>query len=123
MDNRPCRIDHVDHHHEHGHTKFHVVGKDIFSGRKHEWTVPHSHHQIPVPNVHHHKYLLTNISDDNYASLLDDHGDETTREDLKVPDNEMGRKLKNHFEKGEQVHVLVMRYGDEEHIMNFHLDK
>lgn len=46
---------------------------------------------------------LVSISDDGYLSLMDDSGD--IREDLKVPDGELGTQLRSDFDNGRSLLV------------------
>ena len=46
---------------------------------------------------------LISISDDGYLSLMDDSGD--IREDLKVPEGELGSQLRADFENGRSLLV------------------
>jgi hypothetical protein len=49
---------------------------------------------------------LTDISDDGYLCLMADNGD--LREDLKVPDGELGAQLRTDFEAGKELLVSCM---------------
>lgn len=52
---------------------------------------------------------LVNINE-NYMSLMSDNGD--IREDLRVPDNEVGKEIESKFEAGEEFMVsLVFSYN------------
>jgi len=58
---------------------------------------------------HKHKLLLlqlTDISDDGYLCLMADNGD--LREDLKVPDGELGAQLRADFEAGKELLVSCL---------------
>ena len=48
-------------------------------------------------------FQLTDISDDGYLCLMADNGD--LREDLKVPDGELGAQLRADFEAGKELLV------------------
>ncbi|KAK7904456.1 hypothetical protein WMY93_017063 [Mugilogobius chulae] len=89
----------------HGHAKVHLTGIDIFTGKKVEDICP-STHNMNVPNVSRKDYQLVNL-DDGYMSLLDDGGD--TREDLKVPDGDLGEEIKKKFDNSEQFLVTVIK--------------
>lgn len=91
---------------KHGHAKVHLVGIDIFTGSKCEDICP-STHNMDVPNVSRKDYQLADIDDDGYMSLMDDGGD--TREDLKVPTNDLGRDIKKKFDNGESFLVTVLK--------------
>ncbi|XP_066296857.1 eukaryotic translation initiation factor 5A-1-like isoform X2 [Branchiostoma lanceolatum] len=93
--------------------KVHLVGIDIFTGNKYE-DVCSSTHNMDVPNVNRKDYQLNNI-DDSYMSLMDDNGDQ--REDLKVPNNDLGKKIMSKFEKGETFNVTVLKACDTEMVI------
>merc|ERR1712071_721714 len=66
----------------HGHAKVHMVGIDIFNGKKLEDICP-STHNMDVPVVKREDYTLVDIIE-GYLTLMSDNGD--LREDLKCPD-------------------------------------
>lgn len=69
---------------KHGHAKVHLVGIDIFTGKKCEDICP-STHNMQVPNVTRKEWELIDLSEDGYFSLMSDEGD--MRQDLKITDN------------------------------------
>merc|ERR1711915_656676 len=79
---------------KHGHAKVHLVAIDIFTGKKLEDLSP-STHNMDVPNVSRKEYTLLNISDDGFLSLMADDGE--TKDDVKVPDGEVGEKIEKLF--------------------------
>jgi len=100
---------------KHGHAKVHLVGLDIFTSKKYEDLCP-STHNIDVPNVNRSDFQLIDISDDGFATLMNDKGD--TRDDLKVPEGELGQKIREDFGKEEStVIVTVMSAIGEECII------
>lgn len=46
---------------------------------------------------------MTDISDDGYLCLMSDNGD--LREDLKIPEGEIGQQLKNEYDAGKELLV------------------
>lgn len=48
---------------------------------------------------------LTDISDDGYLCLMSDNGD--LREDLKIPEGEIGGQLKNEYDAGKELLVSL----------------
>lgn len=115
---------------KHGHAKVHLVGLDIFSGKKYEDICP-STHNMDVPHVKREDYQvndrrthsyrirsfslqnycgfqLTCISDDGYLSLMSDNGE--LREDLKVPDGELGGQLKSEYDGGKELLVSFVHF-------------
>ena len=87
---------------KHGHAKVHLVALDIFTNRKYEDICP-STHNMDVPNVSRKDYQLLDCSDDGYLSLMDDSGD--TREDLKIPEGDIGEECKNATADGRDIMV------------------
>mmetsp|Transcript_30894 Transcript_30894/g.52856 ORF Transcript_30894/g.52856 Transcript_30894/m.52856 type:complete len:146 (-) Transcript_30894:97-534(-) len=90
---------------KHGHAKVHMVGIDIFTGKKYEEICP-STHNMNVPNVNRTEYMLLDISDDDFLSLMMPDG--STKEDLKIPEGEIGEKLREAFNNGKEVTVQVL---------------
>lgn len=62
-----------------------------------------STHNMDVPHVKREDYQLTDISDDGYLTLMTDGGD--LREDLKMPDGELGGQLRSDFDAGKELLV------------------
>ncbi len=81
---------------KHGHAKVHMVGIDIFTGRKYEDICP-STHNMDVPNVTRRDYTLLDITED-FCSLLQDDG--TTKDDLRVPEGDLGESIRAAFDSG-----------------------
>merc|ERR1712025_734932 len=103
---------------KHGHAKASIVGVDIFTGKKHEDSVPTSHN-VDCPNVTKTEYTLISI-DDDYVTLMDAEGE--MREDLKLPELEdlqdVVQKLKESQEKDEEMLVVVQAAMDQEMIIS-----
>ncbi|OWF39825.1 eukaryotic translation initiation factor 5A-1-like isoform X2 [Mizuhopecten yessoensis] len=89
---------------KHGHAKVHMVGIDIFTGKKYEDICP-STHNMNVPHVKRNDYQLVDIND-GYASLMEDSGE--TRDDLTVPKNDIGAEITKNFEEGDTLMVTVL---------------
>jgi len=115
---RPCKIMEMSTSKtgKHGHAKVHLVGLDIFNGKKYEDLCP-STHNIDVPNVTRSDFQLIDVSDDGFVSLMNDKGE--TRDDLKLPEGEMGTKIREEFAKETSVIVTVMAAIGEEVIIAF----
>ena len=86
---------------KHGHAKVHMVALDIFTQKKYEDICP-STHNMDVPNISRRDYQLLDI-DDGYLSLMDDAGN--TRDDLKVPDGDIGEECKSAIADGKDILV------------------
>ena len=63
--------------------------------------VPRAPLVLEVPSCECHPSQLLDVAEDGFLSLMDETG--TTREDMKVPDGELGEELKTRF--GTYVHV------------------
>jgi translation initiation factor 5A len=97
---------------KHGHAKVHLVALDIFTGKKLEDLCP-STHNMDVPNVTRREYQLLDISDDGYLSLMSDDGD--TKDDVKMPDGEIGDKIMKLFKTDEKdTNVVILTAMGEE---------
>jgi len=110
---RPCKIVEMSTSKtgKHGHAKVHMVGLDIFTGKKCEDICP-STHNMDVPFVKREDYQLMDISDDGYLTLMSDGGD--LREDLKLPDGDLGAQLKAEFDNGREILCTVLKACGEE---------
>ncbi|MPC26744.1 Eukaryotic translation initiation factor 5A [Portunus trituberculatus] len=104
---RPCKIVEMSTSKtgKHGHAKVHLVGIDLFSGKKYEDICP-STHNMDVPVVKRADYQLIDISDDSFLSLMMESGD--LRDDIKVPEGDIGTEIKTKFENGEDLLLTVL---------------
>jgi translation initiation factor 5A len=102
---------------KHGHAKVHLTAIDIFTGKKLEDLCP-STHNMDVPNVSRKEYQLVrvsadecgltsltmsrqlDISDDGFLNLMSDDGE--TKDDVKIPEGEVGDKLERMFKVEEK---------------------
>lgn len=95
---------------KHGHAKAHIVGLDIFTGKKYEDLCPTSHN-MDVPVVKRSEYQLIGI-DEGFVTLLDENGG--TKDDLRLPVDADGslddtaKKVTELFENGTSVLVTVL---------------
>ncbi|KAL5014060.1 hypothetical protein ScPMuIL_008330 [Solemya velum] len=92
--NRPCKIVEMTTSKtgKHGHAKVHLVGLDIFTGKKYEDICP-STHNMQVPKVTRHDYQLADMSDDGFLDLMADNG--SMKNDIKVPEGDLGKEIKD----------------------------
>jgi len=101
---------------KHGHAKVHLIALDIFTGKKLEDLSP-STHNMDVPNVVRREYQLLDITDDNFLSLMSDDG--STKDDVKMPDGEVGEKIQKLFREEEKdTNVIVLTAMGEELAMD-----
>ncbi|KAI9265040.1 translation protein SH3-like domain-containing protein [Phascolomyces articulosus] len=114
---RPCKIVEMSTSKtgKHGHAKVHLVAIDIFTGKKLEDLSP-STHNMDVPNVVRREFSLINI-DDGFLSLMLEDG--STKEDVKLPDNEIGQQMEADFEEGKDLLVSVVAAMGEEHALSY----
>ncbi|KAF2628980.1 translation initiation factor eIF-5A [Macroventuria anomochaeta] len=112
--NRPCKIVEMTTSKtgKHGHAKVHLVAIDIFTSKKLEELCP-STHNMNVPNVRRQEYLLVDVSEDGFLSLMSDDG--STKDDVKLPEGEVGDKINKLFvEDGKDTSVIVLTAMGEE---------
>jgi len=100
---------------KHGHAKVHLVGIDIFTNKKFEDLSP-STHNMDVPNVSRSEYSLINI-DDGFLSLMNSDG--STKDDVKLPEGDLGDKLSAEFDEGKELLVTVLTAMGEEAAITF----
>jgi len=102
MKGRPCKIVEMSTSKtgKHGHAKVHMVGIDLYNQKKYEDICP-STHNMDVPVVKRLDYQLVDISEDNFLSLMQESGD--VREDVKIPEGELGEEVRGKFDSGEDI--------------------
>nr|XP_033809510.1 eukaryotic translation initiation factor 5A-1-like [Geotrypetes seraphini] len=98
---RPCKIVEMSTSKtgKHGHAKVHLVGIDIFTGKKYEDICP-STHNMDVPNIKRNDYQLIDINE-RYMSLLTENGE--VRDDLKLPEGELGKEIELRHDAGDEM--------------------
>jgi len=114
---RPCKIVEMSTSKtgKHGHAKVHMVGIDLFTGKKYEDICP-STHNMDVPNVKRVDYQLCDISEDGFLSLLLENGD--IRDDIKAPEEgSLANEIKERFEKGDDMLLTVLGAMGEEQVI------
>ncbi|RPB28947.1 translation initiation factor eIF-5A [Terfezia boudieri ATCC MYA-4762] len=109
---RPCKIVEMSTSKtgKHGHAKVHLVAIDIFTGKKLEDLCP-STHNMDVPRVSREEYQFI-FEDGGFLHLLDSAGVE--KNDVKLPDNEIGNKIKEFEENGTDCVVTIISAMNEE---------
>ena len=99
---------------KHGSAKSKITGIDVFTGNKHEEIHP-TGHNIDIPNIARVEYTLMDITDEKFVSLMDEGGD--IREDLKLTEDDEGRKIQEMFDNGITVGVVVLKAMGQEKIV------
>jgi translation initiation factor 5A len=110
--NRPCKIVEMSTSKtgKHGHAKVHLVAIDIFTGKKLEELCP-STHNMNVPNVSRTEYQFSHIEDD-FLHLIRADGSE--KSDVKVPEGDIGDKIKEYEDAGTDILVTIIAAMGEE---------
>ena len=101
---------------KHGHAKVHLVGIDIFTGRKYEDLSP-STHNMEVPVVKRTDYQIVGISDDDFCSLLPleikgGGKNSEMRNDVKInreADADLYDTIKSALDNGDDCYVTVLK--------------
>jgi translation initiation factor 5A len=71
---------------------------------------------MDVPNVRKTEYPLLDI-DDGYMSLMNDDG--SSKDDVKIPEGDLGKQIMEGFESGKELLVTVVTAMGEEHCLAF----
>eukprot|EP00800_Vazella_pourtalesii_P004802 TRINITY_DN1555_c1_g1_i1.p1 TRINITY_DN1555_c1_g1~~TRINITY_DN1555_c1_g1_i1.p1 ORF type:complete len:156 (+),score=34.62 TRINITY_DN1555_c1_g1_i1:251-718(+) len=95
---------------KHGHAKVHLIGLDLATNKKYEDLCP-STHNMNVPNVSRIDYQVTDVYE-GYLALMAENGD--LKNDIKVPDGDLGKDISDKSERGDQFMVTVMKVMGEE---------
>jgi len=109
---RPCKIVEMSTSKtgKHGHAKVHLVAIDIFTGKKLEELCP-STHNMDVPNVSRTEYQFSYI-DDGFLHLIKPDG--TEKNDVKVPEGEIGDRITEFEDAGTDILVTIISAMGEE---------
>ncbi|XP_008308492.1 eukaryotic translation initiation factor 5A-1 [Cynoglossus semilaevis] len=94
---------------KHGHAKVHLVGINIFTGKKIDDICP-STHNMEVPNVKKDDYQLVLI-DGDYADLMDDNGELFSQ---RLPDDNIGKEIKKMYEECDDIMVTITKAMNDE---------
>eukprot|EP01067_Filipodium_phascolosomae_P001857 Filipodium_phascolosomae@DN2177_c0_g1_i1.p1 len=95
---------------KHGHAKAHIVGLDIFTGKKYEDLCPTSHNML-VPIVKRDEFQLIGINDDGFVDLLLPDG--SMKSDLTLPldsegvEDDVSKQVRSLFDEGKDILVTV----------------
>lgn len=100
---------------KHGHAKVHLVGIDIFNGRKLEDICP-STHNMDVPHVKREEMMLLDIDDSVFEMMRDDGSN--VRDVFSITD-ELKDEMTKAFNDGRNIKVTVLKSMGEEAIIAF----
>jgi len=123
LKNRPCKIVEMSTSKtgKHGHAKVHLIGIDIFTGKKYEDICP-STHNMDVPHVVRKEYEIVDIDDDSYLTLMDT-AEGTLREDLSCPEDVMTLKDVKESSTTNTLIANVIVAMDEERVIKIEVKK
>ncbi|CAD2217206.1 translation initiation factor 5A [Angomonas deanei] len=125
INNRPCKVIDlsVSKTGKHGHAKVSIVATDIFTGNRLEDQAP-STHNVEAPFVKTATYSVIDIqpnedsSQPDHLSLMTEEGE--SREDLDLPpDATLAAQIKEQFEAGKEVNVVVVSAMGIEQVLSF----
>jgi translation initiation factor 5A len=94
---RPCKIIETKHEDD----EIHLVAIDIFNGKKYQDVAPPSYN-MDVPAVTRTEYQFLYIEDGTLHLLGMNHND-AVKEDVYVPDNEIGEKIRIYDQDGTEI--------------------
>ncbi|CAL2031123.1 unnamed protein product [Caenorhabditis brenneri] len=113
---RPCKV--VDIKQSKTRKSFHIQAIDIFTNEEHK-VLARSTSKMDVPVVKIHKLILTSIREDGYCSLMGPKPRDL-KDDLKMPDGELGMGIRKEFEKPDVcLHLEISSFGGEHVISGF----
>ena len=118
LKNNPCKVVDISISKtgKHGHAKAHIIGIDLFTGKRYE-DIAITSHNVKVPYVEKNEFLLTDITEDQFMVLMNDQG--KLKEDLKLNDGELSQRIKEKFEEGEEVQVFILSSMGVDHLVDF----
>lgn len=125
IENHPCKISAktTSKTGKHGGCKIHFTGSDIFTGKKYITTIS-STENVEVPEIVRTEYQLIDINNENppFLTLLSVSGE--TKEDLILPDNNLGKNINEDFKNSsENILVTVLKSMNSEMIISHRINK
>ncbi|XP_053201013.1 eukaryotic translation initiation factor 5A-2-like [Panonychus citri] len=106
INDRPCKVMEISTETvKNGKEKFHIKGQDIFNGNNHDIFCP-LNSMINIAVVSEKNYAVIDILDNGWCSLMGEKGE--VRDDLRLPEGELGTNLWKSFEEGENISVTVL---------------
>ena len=118
IEERPCKVTQVlvSKTGKHGYSKVYISGVDIFTQVK-RTLVMVSWHVVQIANVIQYNVSLIDIDEHGICILFSDYAG--IKDNLKIPDNELGNQIKQLFDSGQQVEVCIMSCLNIEMIMSY----
>lgn len=104
---------------KHGHAKAHIIGYDIFTGKKYEDIFPSSHN-VDVPFIKKTELELIALAADGTITYTAEDG--TSKDDLTLPDEDGDawvNDLKKSEAEGKNILITVMVAMGEEKVVSF----
>lgn len=116
LKDRPCKIVEMSTSKtgKHGHAKVHLTGIDIFTSKKYEDLSP-STHNMDVPVVKRSEAELVDIDDENMVHVM--MPDSNIKSDLRLPEGELGERIRKAFDEGKTTLVMIQKSMGEEAII------
>jgi len=108
IEGRPCKVVETNCSND----EVHLVGLEIFRRSKHELKGP-STQELALVEVKRTDYELVDISADGHLSLMKD-GD--VREDIKMPEGDLGSEIRQKFDDGTDLTCTVLAACGEEQV-------
>ena len=107
VSDRPCKVTEVTFSKtgKTGRSKAHFVAFDIFTDKRYEG-IKSTNHIIQIPTVERSTYYLSDITDDSYLVLMDEHG--KIREDLTLTDEKLKEKLGKVYDKIDEYDIIMV---------------
>ena len=120
IDMFPCRIEDrkTSKTGKHGGCKINFTGIDIFSYKKYT-TIHNSGETVSVPIVTKDEYQLVSINDETPAYLTLLSNSKAIREDVQLPENELGQKLLEAFNDGKEITITIMKAMNQEAVVAY----
>ena len=92
---------------KHGHAKVNIEGYDIFTHQKFADFGP-AHQNVEVPVLRRREYQLLNVDNDDKFLSLFSYEDGETKDDLKLPEGEVGEKVERLWKGGKRDLVVTV---------------
>jgi translation initiation factor 5A len=107
---------------KHGGCKVTFVVTDIFTEKKIDLMCK-SQDRVAVPIITKHEYQLIDINDETpaYLTLMSDRGE--NREDIQLPQNELGQRLQSDFSQGKDITIVIQKAMKFEGVVSYKINK